>query len=137
MEETRQREEAGDRRAALKCVRAEEFRGVEVLLLLRGLWLVGLVLCLVWHGRGGRAMYALCPSVCVCVCVCMLFVCFLELLLGERASVCEDGDEGLAVMKRRGWRSTTILESGNRNRKSLWVYRGNVIISLCLCLYEW
>ena len=78
--------------------------------------------------------------VCVCVCVCMLFVCFLELLLGERASVCEDGDEGLAVMKRRGWRSTTILESGNRNRKSLWVYRGNVvtlIISLCLCLYEW
>ena len=49
MEETRQREEAGDRRAALKCVRAEEFRGVEVLLLLRGLWLVGLVLCLVWH----------------------------------------------------------------------------------------
>ena len=94
MEETRQREEAGDRRAALKCVRAEEFRGVEVLLLLRGLWLVGLVLCLVWHGRGGRAMYALCPSVCVCVFVCCLFVFWS--FYWARGRVC-------ARMETRGW----------------------------------
>ena len=130
VEETRQREEAGDRRTALKGVRAEESRDAEALLLLRGSWLVHLVLCLVWHGRGGRAMFALCLSVCVCVCV--LFVCCLVFgaFIGREGGCTryEDGDEGLAVMKkRRGWQSTIILESGNRNRKSAW-YRGNEML---------